>query len=110
MKFTLSHRDSQARRPGEAGHARSALLSGEELHEHIQTRSEPQTLGSRAGARDPYELWLAEQRNALRSEAEREPIRWVYRYPRVTRPDAPLLATGRGEPAGPGVLGSARAH
>ena len=67
------------------------------------SRYEPETLVRRRACADPYALWLAE-REAERERRERPEIKWVYRYPRVTRPaGAPGLralpaATAAGEP------------
>jgi hypothetical protein len=55
--------------------------------EAIHTRQEPQTLRRRSGSADPYALWLAEQARS-RESARGEEVRWVYRYPRVSRPAA----------------------
>lgn len=103
MRFTRANTDSQARRSAEVGHARGVGLFAEAPSEQTHTRSEPQTLKARAVARDPYALWLAQQQSA-REQSGGEEIRWVYRYPRVTRPAAPTVVAGGPEPASAGAL------
>jgi len=99
MRFTRANRHSKARRSEEVDCSRITHVSEAESH----TRCEPQELGSRTGVRDPYALWLAQQESA-RERTEGETIRWVYRYPRVTRPAAPAIAADAAEAASSGVL------
>jgi len=103
MRFIRANRDSQARRSAGGGNAGGIHLNAEAPLGQTHTRSEPQTLSSRAVARDPYALWLAQQQSA-RERSGGEETRWVYRYPRVTRPAAPVLDGGRQEPGSAGML------
>jgi hypothetical protein len=70
--------DSCAAESGDGGDAGLTGGGGYEF------RREP--TGLRPRVADPYAVWLA-QREAERERVEPTRIRWVYRHPRVTRPD-----------------------
>jgi hypothetical protein len=101
MGFTRARRKAKAWGSGDVGVTHTMRLSPQLPHEDAHTRYEPQTFERGAVARDPYALWLAQQESA-RERSEGEAIRWVYRYPRVTRPAATTVAMSGVEATSPG--------
>jgi hypothetical protein len=93
MRLSRAHRERRSSQAHDGARIRTIQLASAQGTEVVPTRDEPRAFGARPASVDPYALWIAKRE----AERERPEVRWVYRYPRVTREAS--IGDGAGAPA-----------